>query len=106
MLDVVALDKCLEEEGEDIDQALRAFSQRLELWSLLQLPPKGILGALYSLSQLLLGVLQRLPILRRWLPVPTQTALSQTLIPFSEIARRRNFWIDVATKRKTVVGDI
>lgn len=100
LMDVVALDKCLEECGDDVPTALKLFSARqvqegLALWKLLQLPPKGPLALLFQISQLMKGLLFKfLPIVGQ----PIQLLLSTTLVPFSEIVRRHKFWVDVATK--------
>ncbi len=90
---MVAFDRCLDETQDDIDIALTKFSERqvpqgLALWQLLQLPPKGFFGVLYQLSQVVLNVLGRFRWLRKFLPRATQTYLSQTLLPFTEIVRR------------------
>lgn len=91
--DVVALDQCLEECNDKLEIALSMFSARqvpegLALWQLLQLPPKGPMGMIYQLLQVSLTFLSRIRWLRRWLPQATQTSLSQTLTPFSEIVRK------------------
>jgi 2-polyprenyl-6-methoxyphenol hydroxylase-like FAD-dependent oxidoreductase len=106
LLDVVALDQCLDAHNDaDLAATLALFSQRqvpegLALWQLLQLPPKGPLGILYQLSQFWWGFWSNFKSLRRALrlPLPTQNTLSQTLTPFTEIVRRNRFWIKAATK--------
>eukprot|EP01042_Synura_sphagnicola_P005277 gene5277-6731_t len=54
--DIVALDQCLDATDDDLDRALPLFSERqvpegLALWSLLQLPPPGLPGAVFSAIQ-------------------------------------------------------
>lgn len=111
LMDVVALDHCLNETEDSIPKAMMLFSERqvpegLALWELLQLPPKGPMGIAYQLSQLMLGLLSKLRKIRwlKWLlrPLPraTQTALSQSLEPFSRIAHNNKFWIWLATRNR------
>ena len=94
LLDVVALDQCLDKYNDtDLPSALSLFSKRqvpegLALWQLLQLPPAGVPGALYQLSQLLWGFLSNFRSLKRMLPQPTQNLLSQSLTPFTTIVRK------------------
>lgn len=90
LLDVVALDQCLDDANDDLDMAMKLFSERqtpqgLALWQLLQLPPKGPIGLVYQLTQVLFGLLGRIPLLRQIVPKPTQTNLSQTKTPFTKI---------------------
>lgn len=107
---MVAWDKCLDDSSDDISTALQLFSRRqvifntllsmlldviitdfiqvpegLALWSLLQLPPKGVLKPFYLLNQLVKGILSKFII---WVTPPTQLLLSQTLTPFSIIAQK------------------
>jgi len=105
LLDVVALDQCLDRYNDtDLPAALSLFSKQqvpegLALWQLLQLPPAGVPGAFYQLSQLLWGFLSSFRFLKRMLPQPTQNLLSQSLTPFTAIVRKNQFWINIATKR-------
>ena len=136
LLDVVALDKCLDAARDDISRAVSAFSaaqvkEGMALWALLQLKPKNLSfpwAPLYSLLQVWRGLrvaaanavlsgLKRLPsswpqkhkegivgrsaasLLSRLRKLPTQTALSQTLVPFSEIVRQNRFWVVKALKK-------
>lgn len=99
LMDVRALDLLLAEEGDDLGLALPRYSasqtrEGLALWSLLQLPPKGPLGPLYQAMQFARPLLRR--VLGRW-PEATQTALSQTLRPFSSIVEQNAFWVRAAT---------
>jgi len=99
LLDVVALDQCLDECGDDLSRALPLFSQRqtpegLALWKLLQVPSKlpGALKPLYQLQQLfkslaysvvaalaraLLVPLAALPVLGRLVPLRAVERLVQ-----------------------------
>ena len=130
LLDVVALDKCLDATQDDISRAVSAFSaaqvkEGMALWQLLQLKPKNLpfpYGPLYSLLQLVRGVraktakallklVRKLPgsegkvgkimvsLFAPLLKKPTQTALSQTMTPFSEIVRQNAFWVSKALKK-------
>ena len=89
--DVVTLDRCLDETNEDLDLTLPLFSRKavpegMALWELLQLPPRGIWGGLYALLQAVRLFLAKR--LGSWLDPPTQVMLSQSLIPFSVIAKK------------------
>lgn len=88
--DVVALDQALDNCEDDLSRALVEYSAKqvkegLALWQLLQLPPRGPLGWCYQIVQVGLGLLSKLRPL--FLPRPTQELLSQSLTPFSQIAR-------------------
>jgi hypothetical protein len=94
-MDVVALDQCLDETNDHLDTTLVRFSERqvpegLALWQLLQLPPKTpiLFSWLYQCIQVTLILLRRIRWIRKWIPKDTQTLLSQTLTPFTEIVRR------------------
>jgi hypothetical protein len=105
-MDVVALDKCLDETNDDIPSALELFSKKqvpegLALWKLLQLPPKGLLAPIYGVLQLLQGLLSKFfPFVGK----PTQILLSQTLTPFSEIVKKNAIWMKFAVRRDQLVG--
>lgn len=99
----------------------------LALWTLLQLKPANLpmpLGPLYSLLQLLRGFRSKVAskllrlsgtngeshgwgwrhrvlftLLRPLLKRPVQTALSQTLTPFSEIVSQNQWWVNMALKK-------
>jgi 2-polyprenyl-6-methoxyphenol hydroxylase-like FAD-dependent oxidoreductase len=95
LMDVVALDACLDEAGDDLGRALPLFSNRqtvegLALWKLLQLPPKGLIGLLFAVMQAFRPYIRR--VRKRW-PKPVQTELSQSLTPFSEIVEENSFWL-------------
>ena len=132
LMDIVALDHCLDETNDDLATALPLFSQRqtpegLALWKLLQLPGKlkGPSKAGYQLSQILKGgvftlvsallrslllplaklspklmrgILDRIENMVRKATMPTQNALSLTTIPFSDIVRVNQFWVNQAMK--------
>lgn len=104
----------------------RQVQEGLALWTLLQLKPANLpmpLGPLYSLLQLLRGFRSKLAakllglidggskggderggwlhgvlaaLFRPLLKKPVQTALSQTLIPFSEIVSQNQWWVNKA----------
>ena len=98
LMDVVALDQALDAAKDEIGQMLPLFSQRqvkegLALWYLLKLPPKGLWGVFYQLAQFYRPVLKKL--FPSW-PAPVQTALSQSLTPFSEVVDQNAFWLDKA----------
>jgi kynurenine 3-monooxygenase len=97
LMDVVELDKILEQTNDDVAKALSLFSIRQQpegsaLLQLLSLPPKNIWGLPYNFLQLVKGFLSKL------LPYnflkPTQTLLSQTLTPFSKIVAMNKFWLN------------
>ena len=106
--DVVALDSALDETKDELSAALPLYSRRqvregLALSALLSLPPRGLLGALYALTQTLRGLLRRV---LRWGPVPTQQALSQSLVPFSSIAAQNRVWINWASRGSPVLSPL
>lgn len=97
LLDVVELDKVLEDTNDNISEALTKFSMRQQpegsaLLTLLSLPPKNAWGIPYNLIQLIKGFLSK------FLPFnflkPTQTLLSQTLLPFTQIVALNKFWLN------------
>lgn len=95
LMDVVALDQALDAVNDDLNGMLPLFSKKqvkegLALWYLLQLPPKGLYGVLYQLAQFYRPILKKL--FPSW-PSPVQTALSQSLTPFSEIVEQNAFWL-------------
>jgi hypothetical protein len=116
LMDVVALDACLDETKDDLNEALHLFSKRqvpegLGLWKLLQLPGKGPLGIMYRISQAIKTIVSKLIEIFR-IPLPqgiknhlmtTQNSLSKTNIPFSEIVRMNKFWINAATSKYTKI---
>jgi hypothetical protein len=88
-----------------MDTALTIFSARqvkegLALFTLLRLKPVGPLALLYQLMQLLRPLCRKL--IKNW-PLPTQTALSQSLKPFSEIVEENDFWVKNSARHSTVV---
>ena len=132
LMDIVALDHCLDETKDDLATALTLFSQRqtpegLALWKLLQLPGKlkGPSKVGYQLSQILKsgvftivsallrtlllplaklspnmmrGILDRIENAVRRATMPTQNSLSLTTIPFTDIVRVNQFWVNQAMK--------
>ena len=83
------------------DKAINSYSEKrvregLALWQLLQLPPKqnALIAIMYQITQILRSFLHKFfPFLKNVIPLPTQTALSQTLIPFSTIVKQVKFYI-------------
>lgn len=82
LLDVVALDRCLDDCQDDLAQALPLFSKRqtpegLALWQLLQVPAKlgGPWKAGYQLSQLIKGLLFGI----------IKSVLKATLLPLARV---------------------
>ena len=95
------LDRILQENNDDIAKSLKEFSssavpEGLALWKLLQLPPKNkFFGLLYAITQALSGILFKL--FPAFCNGPIQTQLSQSMIPFSTIAKKNRFWIGLST---------
>ena len=103
LLDVVALDEILDEKDDNTFLALERFSEKQQpegeaLWKLLQLPPRGPLGIIYQIDQLLRGLLST--IFPWFIPKPAQNALSQTLTPFTKIVRQNWLWVFLSVNLK------
>lgn len=101
LMDVVALDRCLDASGDDIPTALRAFTRSqvpegLALWELLRLPPSGSAGRLYAANQFLRATLPK----RLGFGTPVQQLLSTTTTPFSEIVKKNENWVAKALDSK------
>ena len=102
LLDVVELDKCLEETEDSLSKAISLYSKRqvpqgLALWSLLQIPNKlpFLFKMIYLLSQVIRGFISRF---LKFISPPTQILLSQTLTPFTDIVHRNKFWVGIALR--------
>lgn len=70
--------------------------QGLALWQLLQLPPRGWLGPVYVAAQALQGACgpaARLLGRGRAAVAPIQTLLSETTVPFTDIATANDLWL-------------
>ena len=103
LLDVVALDQILDEKEDNTYLSLERFSEKQQpegeaLWKLLQLPPRGPLGIIYQVDQLLRALLSK--ILPWFIPKPTQNALSQTLTPFTKIVQQNWLWVFISVNLK------
>lgn len=107
LMDVVALNDALDACDDDIPKSLLIYSKTQQpegtaLWKLLQLPPKGPLGIVYQLDQILRGVFSKLlPFL---IPKPMQNALSQSLTPFTTIVKQNWLWVWLSCKGKPIVA--
>lgn len=123
LLDVVALDRCLDECGDDFSQSAALFSRRqtpegLALWTLLQLGNlKSPWKPLYQVSQGIKGIcftllttlaksillpiskatktvnLQAVEDFLQLNVMPTQNVLSLTTVPFTRIVKANDFWV-------------
>ena len=101
---MVALDKVLDECNDDLDAALPLFSARqvkegLALWSLLQLitTKNKLVSLLFAWASMLRPFIQR--VFKRW-PQAMFAAISQTMKPYSEVAKENGIWVKLATLGK------
>ena len=107
LMDVVALDKALDLHDDNLYLSLQTFNRLQQpegesLFKLLQLPPRGVFGLLYTVDQALRGFLSKL--LPWFVPKPAQNALSQTLLPFTQIVRQNWLWVWLANRSKVAVS--
>lgn len=115
LIDVAALDQCLDDTHDDLEKALPLFSHRqvkegLALWKILQLsnlPPLmnllfNMVNAVRKVGLTFITILRldrRFPYLFR----APRDLLSLTTLPFTEIVKRNSFFIQAAIKGSTII---